>query len=287
MIGGAIVAITGIGGLFYLTFSKNMVGKPLSAVSFVCDQDKTIEASFYKEKVMLSLIDGRKITLPQLVSTSGTRYGNEDGSLVFSNKGDTAFITEGIQKNETFKNCEVAVAGQEARNTYASSTMGISIKYPQSYTVDESYAYDQFGPKKLIHGVKFIIPLAMATGTNLSIQDTGISVEQLPRAKNCTGDIYLKANVKANTIIENDVRYSAATSSGAAAGNMYEEMVYALSGSSPCTAVRYYIHSSNVGDYGTGTIREFDRAALLETFDKIRRSLVLDSIPPTSSPATP
>jgi hypothetical protein len=84
--------------------------------------------------------------------------------------------------------------------------------------------------------------------------------------------------------MENGAEYSVATSSEAAAGNLYEEMVYALSGISPCTAVRYYIHSSNIGNYATGTI-EFDRAALLAAFDKIRMSLTLGSTP-ASAPTT-
>ncbi|MBI5456947.1 hypothetical protein HY969_04400 [Candidatus Kaiserbacteria bacterium] len=161
----------------------------------------------------------------------------------------------------------------EPLETYASSTLGFSIWYPKGYAVNELYAYDQFGPEKLIHGVKFTIPLTMATGTNLSANDTGISVEWLPRAKTCTGDIYIPANVPAFNLTDGSVKYSIATTTGAAAGNFYEETVYALSSSTPCTAVRYFIHSGNIGNYATGTVREFDRAGLVREFDKIRQSL--------------
>lgn len=166
-----------------------------------------------------------------------------------------------------------ASSGQAATSTYATSTF--SIVYPSDYTVDESYKYDRVNPKKPISGVKFTVPGAMATGTNLA-SDTYLSVEWLPRAKKCTGDIYLAANVRAQTMTDtNGVEYSVATSSGAGAGNLYDEMVYALSGSSPCTAVRYYIHSSEIGNYTPGSVQPFDQASLLSAFDKIRRSLVL------------
>jgi hypothetical protein len=102
-----------------------------------------------------------------------------------------------------------------------------------------------------------------------------VIVEQLPRAKNCTGDIFVYDNVKATTRTENGVTYSVASTSGAGAGNFYEETIYALAGSVPCTAVRYYIHSSNIGNYTPGTVREFDKNALLDSFDDIRTSLVL------------
>ena len=165
---------------------------------------------------------------------------------------------------------------QMATSTYATSTF--SVVYPADFTVDSSYMYDQVNPKKPISGVKFTIPGTMATGTNLS-SDTYVSIEQLPHAKNCTGDIYLHDNVKAQTMTDNGVTYSVASSSGVGAGNLYEETVYAISPSTPCTAVRYFIHSGNIGNYPPagepGAVTEFDRVALLAAFDKIRESLTL------------
>ena len=154
------------------------------------------------------------------------------------------------------------------------STTTFSLQYPPDYALNEAYAYDQFGPKKLIHGISLVIPAAMATGTTLSA-DTYLSVEQLPRAKKCTGDIFISADVKTQTVTEGGIDYSLATTSGAAAGNRYEELVYALATSSPCTAVRYYIHSTDIGNYPAGTVREFDRITLIDAFDTIRRSVVM------------
>ena len=171
-------------------------------------------------------------------------------------------------------------------NTYSTSTFSVS--YPADFTVDDLYEYTQVDPKKPISGVKFTIPESETVGTNLS-SDTHLSVESLPRAQNCTGDIYIVPNVKAVDLTVGSTTYSVATSTGAAAGNIYEEQVYAIAGSKPCTAVRYFIHSGNIGDYlpaatsttqagpqeGEGAVHEFDRAALLREFDSIRDSLVL------------
>ena len=162
---------------------------------------------------------------------------------------------------------------QEATSTYATSTF--SIVYPSDYTVNDAYTNTEVSPKKPISGVSFTIPGTMATGTNLST-DTHIAVEWLPRAKQCTADIYLAANVKPQNITDtNGVQYSVATSSDAAAGNRYDETVYALTGSSPCTAVRYYVHYSAIENYPPGMVQPFDQAALTSAFDTIRQSLVL------------
>ncbi len=177
----------------------------------------------------------------------------------------------------------VAAPQEMATSTYATTTY--SVVYPQDFSISDSYVYDKVNSKKPIYGVKLTIPVAMATGTNLSSFDTGVSIEQLPRAKNCTGDIYLSANVKPTKVSENGVEYSVATSSEGVAGNVYEEAVYALTGSSPCTAVRYFIHSTSVGNYDPAAIREFNRASLIEALDKIRQSLKLGAVPVAPAPA--
>ena len=159
-----------------------------------------------------------------------------------------------------------------ATSTY--TTTSYSAVYPNDFAVDPNYSNTSVNPQKPIAGVRFIIPLTMATGTNLSA-DSYLSIEQLPRAKNCTGDIYLAANVKATSEMVNGVSYSVAQSMEAAAGNRYEEIIYARTGSDPCTAVRYAIHTTEIGNYPEGTVREFDRATLLTAFDAIRDSLML------------
>jgi membrane-bound inhibitor of C-type lysozyme len=80
---------------------------PISTVTFTCKEGKSIEASFYSEKVDLKLSDGRTMSLPQTQSGSGIRYANADESLVFWSKGNTAFVTEGKDADAppTFEDC--------------------------------------------------------------------------------------------------------------------------------------------------------------------------------------
>lgn len=65
--------------------------------TFVCSSGARIEAVFDTEsnQVDLSLSDGRKLSLAQVLSASGARYANPDESIVFWNKGRTAFLQEG------------------------------------------------------------------------------------------------------------------------------------------------------------------------------------------------
>ena len=177
-----------------------------------------------------------------------------------------------------------ASSSQEvATTTYSGSTF--TIVYPTDFTVDPAFSNEEVNPAKPISGVRFTIPGSMATGTNLA-SDTFLSVEWLPRAKNCSGDIYIHDNVKTHELVDGTLIYSMASTSGAAAGNRYEETVYAVKNSSPCTAVRYFIHYGDVANYPAGSVQEFDRAKLIGIFDDMRRSLMLSgSMAPASSEA--
>lgn len=82
---------------------KNQPEVSITTVKFTCDDQKEIDATFHSDKVDLKLSDDRVMTLPEATSASGARYANADETIVFWNKGETAFITE--KDVETFSNC--------------------------------------------------------------------------------------------------------------------------------------------------------------------------------------
>jgi membrane-bound inhibitor of C-type lysozyme len=71
--------------------------------TFTCAKGKTVQAIFIPEAVSLKFSDNRSMVLKQKMSASGARYANLDESVVFWNKGNTAFIEErGVA---TFTDC--------------------------------------------------------------------------------------------------------------------------------------------------------------------------------------
>jgi membrane-bound inhibitor of C-type lysozyme len=81
------------------------LGQEVNSAWFACDAGKSIHAVFYKHAVHVALSSGPEMFLPQAISASGARYATDDESLVFWNKGDTAFVTEGGPDNVTYKDC--------------------------------------------------------------------------------------------------------------------------------------------------------------------------------------
>ena len=271
--------------------AENNNSKLINQVSYLCNEGKTIEAGFYEGvavsqpqpgeppiptgSVSLVLSDGRKLTLAQTISASGIRYANSDESFVFWGKGNGAFVLEA--NNQTYAGCMAFVLDPGGLpQAFADGIKGFSIRYPVGFSVDASYKYQALGPGKDIAGIKFTIPTTMASGTNLSSFDTGVSVEEIPDAQDCNATLFVYPGVKAVNITDNNTEYSFVTTSDAGAGNFYEEKVWAMPGTNPCIAIRYFIHSTNIGNYTPGTVREFDRASLINQFDQMRRSLILN-----------
>jgi hypothetical protein len=155
---------------------------------------------------------------------------------------------------------------------YHNPQMHFAIAYPPHWTVDAKFTNDTLGPDKAIRGVSFTVSPERIKGTNLA-SDTRLSVEILPGS--CDASRFLSNPQDAKTVTEAGRAYSYATANDEGAGNRVEETVYALAGTSPCLAVRYFIHSSAIGNYDPGAVKAFDRAALMKTFGRMRRSLAV------------
>ena len=284
------------------TPAPSQTASPGATVTYYCAGQKTITATFYQGppaptpsagqpptptgSVKLILNDGSSLTLAQTISADGARYANADGSFVFWNKGNGLLV---LQNNvaKDYIGCMMAAAAPadgSLPQVYVNATAGFSLRLPSllpasskadGYKVDETYAYQELGPGKDIKGVKFTIPASLAKGTNLS-SDSYLSVEQIPGGKDCSASLFLAdPHAPAQTIDQYGTTWSVASSTGAAAGNRYDETVYAVLGTNPCVAVRYVVHYGVIDNYPPGTVQQFDEQALQARFDQIRATLML------------
>jgi len=267
--------------------------KLISHVFYKCNDNKTIDSSYFEGapapkpqpgqppvptgSVSLILSDGRQMTLPQTISGSGIRYAANDESFIFFSKGNGALALENNQ--QTFTGCiEVLPDPGQLPQSYENGTQGFSIRYPSDYLINENYQYSDLGPDNFISGVSFTISPSLAEGTNLG-SDSYISIEQIPQTQECSPNLFLgpqgDRELPLTSITEGDTTYSVASSTGAGAGNRYEETVYAIPGTNPCIAVRYFIHYGVFENYPSGAVKMFDKQAIISQFDAIRRTLVI------------
>lgn len=293
-----VIAVIGVAlVVFVFVWKRPPVNQPSTTASYLCDGGKTMTATFYRGatppppvpgeppvptgSVALTLSDGRVMTLAQTISADGARYSNGNPSMqssesfVFWSRGNGALVLEDNQQ-KSYIGCVIVSpepAGSGLSQAYATSTLGFSIRYPAGYTLDTAYRYQELGPGRDIAGVKFTIPASVAAGTNLGA-DSYLSVETIPQMQDCSAGLFLDRGV-ARMVTESGMAYSIASTTGAGAGNRYEETVYAFPSTSSCLAVRYFIHYGVIENYPPGAVREFDRQSLVGQFDAIRRTLTI------------
>jgi membrane-bound inhibitor of C-type lysozyme len=259
---------------------------PTATAQYICNNKKTIGARFYEGAatgtVELALSDERMVSLQQTISGSGARYSNGspqiEGSetFIFWSKGNGATVTDNGDEKSYFGCVTMKPLSEALPLVYHDGQNGYTIRYAADWIVDPVYTNTSPNPDvPVAMGVRFRIPATMATGTNLSTNDTGLSVESIEGVPDCSASTFTSNLINATTTTINGTEYSFATTSGAGAGNFYEEHIYALPYSRPCTAIRYLIHSTNIANYDPGTKTEFNRETLLQKFDAIRDSLTM------------
>lgn len=75
----------------------------IAAAIYKCKDNKTIDATFFTDYADIKLSDSRNLKLNIATSASGARYANENETIVFWNKGNTAFMEE--SGKTTFEDC--------------------------------------------------------------------------------------------------------------------------------------------------------------------------------------
>ncbi len=159
-------------------------------------------------------------------------------------------------------------------HSYRDTSIGFSISYPNGWTVDSKFVSVSLGPDHEIKGIAFVIPPGLARGTNLSSDNTQISIESIPGG-DCKPSQFVEPAEHIGKLMADRRTYSTAASEDAGAGNRYETLLFVVDGTSPCIAVRYLIHSTNIGNYDPGTVKPFDRDKLIKQFDAVRATLRL------------
>ncbi len=170
--------------------------------------------------------------------------------------------TPQVQTLEEYLKAPMLSAAETADwKTYTSANF--LIKYPKDFKINANFIHE-IGLGQEYHGVSFTIPESLTTGTNLS-KDSSISVEENPNIVTCEAREFIDVPNTQISVVVNGKTYTTMQFSDAGAGNFYDETIVAVPGT-PCRGIRLLIHSTNIGNYDPGTIKEFDKSALLSIF---------------------
>ena len=193
----------------------------INEVTFVCDAGKSIAAKFYLDQddhVDLKLSDNRELALPHAISASGARYASRDESIVFWNKGETAFITE--NSSTTYANCEIKKVN-DGWKIYSDKNGRVTFKYPEKLTTKYISVVD-WPPK-----AKFL-------NQAYSCKEAGSEITQAGRTEKLMVD---------------NREYCLTKESEGAAGSTYTNYTYGFSKNGGTALLTFSLRSVQCGNY--------------------------------------
>jgi len=283
--------------------SKNI--KLIKQSSYLCKKRKTIDVSFYEntavralgsfndftpnKAVTLVLSEGLRLNLPLIKNGDEFQYANPKEDIIFATHENRAYLSENNKK--VYDACVLLASDNngdlpQSYNNSEFASGAFSIRYPSNYSIDTNYKheknresrrnreYEKNKEKRDFVGVKFHI--SSPENTNL-LTETGVSIEQIHDFDRCTTELFMEAN-DIDKIKDNGITYLTDFAKDFdILGRRYEEKIWVIYKSDPCTAIRYFTYYTSMSRFDSGDkIHEFDRALLNKTFDEIRRSLVLN-----------
>jgi len=245
-----------------------------NAVTYYC-QEGMMQAVYGKDNVILSLKDGRTLTLPQVISGSGMRY--ELGTTTLVGKGDNALLTE--NKVDTYTKCVTGLQTTKGNtNTYTDTAKTFSFSYPSQFPLsggDIGYSQDWTANTPNL-GILFTvvhIPKSLLPQTNFSEAKFTVGTSSDPDAiKNClvatNGE-----KVATSEVTINGRNFTKVTLSDAGAGNFYDTTSYRTIFNDQCYSIEYTIHSTNIGNYSPDQgIIEFDQTKVVPLLESMAKS---------------
>jgi hypothetical protein len=151
---------------------------------------------------------------------------------------------------------------------YNSPSSGLSVTYPDTFAP----ALPPYGNYKTKpeFALQLIDPASFYK-TNLGQAYMFFSSSNDPQVvATCTDS---NPNAEGEQIIGNETvngsTFVHSSSTGAGAGNYYDQDIHRMVKNNVCYEVIFFMHSTNVGNYVIGTVTEFDRNAIMKKFNYV------------------
>jgi membrane-bound inhibitor of C-type lysozyme len=278
--GGIIIIIAVVGAITWMLWNEE--GKsPTGATeaTFQCVDGKYLDAEFKQKSVIVTLSDDRSMQLEQVQSASGIRYTNQDETVVFWNKGNTAVLIE--EGKETYTDCvEEGKINNNDLKTYKNDQNVFAVRYPSVFEIeqsqtDKSTAWSYNTATVGTVGLKLLIPASYQPKTNF--QEAAFLVgwsEERQAVEQCLEPP--EANImKEEQVTTNGVTYHHTRYGEAGAGNFYEIDRYRTVRKERCYSIEQMIHSTNLGNYSPDQdITAFNKKKVQKTLEQAWQGFV-------------
>lgn len=155
--------------------------------------------------------------------------------------------------------------------TSKNTALGYELSYPKGAMMYKAGTVAETGmlnPNKKIKKDRFVVTSDYTKGTNLA-SDSGVTIEVYDSTQLCQAEYVPENFTAAPSVTINGNTFSVATSEGVGAGNLYRHQLYKTIKDGKCYVAIAITHSTSVGAYPVGEVTEYNKAELMEIYNKV------------------
>jgi membrane-bound inhibitor of C-type lysozyme len=242
-----------------------------STATYSCDSGSTITTALSEATAVLTLSDGRSLTLPHVVSADGGQYKN--GTTLFVTKGDEAFLQE--NGSNAYDNCLAGVNNtvMNGRKTFINQGNSFTFSYPQAFILSGGgIGYTQNWKVSADNSMglslaKVHVSKEFEPKTNFGDATFTVGTSSDPQAiRDCLGAS------KTWTLI-GGTPFTTVLTSDAGAGNRYDTTSYRAIRNNQCYAIEYTIHYVALANFPPNSgITAYDQKKVQAALESIVQS---------------
>ena len=253
-------------------------------ITFYCGSGNSIQATFAKSSVALTLSGGTTFSLPQTISGSGVRYeSTSTGSdVIFVSRGENAVFSNSASTTDTrYNTCTAAHLTSVSRGGYENYTDQsgtFSFIFPKAFSVSGadigySQSWAQGATTTGLELARVDVPQSYESGTNFGNAWFTVGVSSQPSAvATCLVDTSGMSPDTTMRVTINGVSFTKMTFTGAGAGQRYDTTSYRTMHAGMCYAIEYTIHYGVLQNYPKGTVAQFNEQKIDSALNQVAQS---------------
>ena len=151
---------------------------------------------------------------------------------------------------------------------YQNDALHFTMMYPER--AEKRNTFDGFLPLTRTSVVGFSLPKDLFQGTNLSEAGVFVGATSTPNiVDNCLQPAAASNEATSSVTTFNGTIWNVYRSTGAAAGNIYDETAYRTVHGKYCFEVVELLHSGTIANYPAGSVTQFDMAKFSDILESI------------------
>lgn len=196
------------------------------------------------------------------------------GFLVYESQDSNAVTPPTQTATSTVQTMPTIIPGTPSVQ-YQDPHYGFTIYYPSTATL-ETAGFDGYLLTTKTPVIGFVLDPSMFQGTNLVEAGVYVGATTSPAVvAQCTARSSAIETMASSTVSLGGTPFAVFTSTGAGAGNTYQETIYRSNVNGTCYEIAEMLHAGNIANYPKNSVTAYDQAEYQGILDAMAKSFSL------------